>query len=219
MTAYDRSHTKLWGFDMVTSTERATKARGDKYALRRRMLAEAALVTLAEHGFANTGLRDIAQHSALSHGSLHYYFEDKNDLVAESVWLYKSRCARRYEPILETATDADDFVARIADAMAATLRDDASMHRLWYDLRNQALFDEGFRDTIIRIDQLLQQMVWSIVQRHADLVGRTPCIEPEPAYALVDGLFQHALIRFLRGERGAVDRLRRECAALLPQLA
>ena len=38
------------------------------------------------------------------------------------------------------------------------------MHRLWYDLRNQALFEDGFRDTIIAIDGLLADMVWAVVR-------------------------------------------------------
>lgn len=200
---------------MTSVTERAARARVDKFSLRRRMLAESALVVIAERGFANTGLRDIAQQSELSHGALHYYFEDKNDLVAEAVWIYKSECARRYDEIVATSTDGAELMTRVAAAMSDTLRDDASMHRLWYDLRNQSLFDDGFRETILKIDDLLQQMVWAIVERYGELVGRVPSIEPGYAYALVDGLFQHELMRFLRGDPGAVDRLRRDCATLL----
>ena len=203
---------------MGTLTARTTRTRAGKFASRRRMLAEAALATIAERGFANTGLREIAHHSALSHGSLHYYFQDKDDLIAEAVWLNKSECARRYDEIVVTSGDATELVERVADAMAATLRDDASLHRLWYDLRNQSLFEDGFRDTIVRIDALLEQMVWAIVQRHSELTGRPPILEPDVAYALVDGLFQNALIRFLRGDPGAIDRLRRDCAGLFSSL-
>lgn len=200
---------------MTTAAARAQRSGTDKFAARRRMLAQSALAAIAEQGFANTGLRDIAQHSELSHGSLHYYFTDKDDLIAESVWLFKSECARRYDGIVATAQGGDELAARVAEEMSRTLRDEASMHRLWYDLRNQALFGSGFGDTIVRIDDLLQEMVWAIVSRHAELVGRPSVLEPPIAYALVDGLFQHALIRFLRGDAGAVDRLRGECAALI----
>ena len=204
---------------VTTTRERAERSRVDKFALRRRMLAESALAAVADRGFANTGLRDIAQHSSLSHGSLHYYFRDKDDLIAESVWIFKSDCARRYDDIVATSTEGAELTARIADTMAATLRDDAALHRLWYDLRNQSLFEDGFRDTIIRIDDLLQQMVWAIVLRYAELMGRAPAVAPEFAYALVDGLFQNELIRFLRGDLEALDRLRRDCVTLLSNVA
>ncbi len=199
---------------MTVAAERA-RARAHQFNQRRQMLARAALSTLAERGFANTGLRDIAQTSTLSHGVLHYYFSDKNDLIAEAVWAYKSSCARRYDDIVATATDADELLRRVADTMAATLRDEAVLHRLWYDLRNQALFEHGFGDTIVKIDDLLQTMVWSIVQRYAELAGAEPTIDAGMAYALVDGLFRTELIRFSRGDTEAVDRLRRNCSVLI----
>ncbi|MHA7986631.1 TetR/AcrR family transcriptional regulator [Rathayibacter sp. CAU 1779] len=200
---------------MSSAAARGENARVDKFGDRRRMLAESALATIAEHGYAETGLRDIAQHSGLSHGSLHYYFDDKDDLIALAVWNYKAECARRYDPIVETAADGVEFVERIGSEMARTMREDAPLHRLWYDLRNQALFTEGFRETIIDIDRLLEEMVWAIVSRYAELSGRRPALNQEIAYSLVDGLFQNALIRFLRGDREVGDRLSVEIGLLL----
>lgn len=179
------------------------------------MLAESALTAIAERGYAHTGMRDIAHHSDLSHGSLHYYFDDKDDLVALAVWNYKSACARRYDPIIATAETAAEFAERFGVEISTTLRDEASLHRLWYDLRNQSLFTEGFRETIVRIDALLQEMVWSIVTRYGELEGREPALVPHFAYGLFDGLFQNTLIRYLRGEVSAIDELRDAAPALL----
>ena len=39
------------------------------------------------------------------------------------------------------------------------------MHRLWYDLRVESMFDERLRETVLRIDQALQDMIWRIVTR------------------------------------------------------
>lgn len=55
--------------------------------------------------------------------------------------------------------------------MAAPLREDATMHRFWYDLRNQSLFDQAFRSDVCEIDQSLERMIWRIVSRFADLAG------------------------------------------------
>ncbi|WP_438354217.1 TetR/AcrR family transcriptional regulator [Microbacterium sp. CJ88] len=200
---------------MSAVADRATRARVDKFAARRRMLAESALTAIAQRGYAHTGLRDIAQHSDLSHGALHYYFDDKDDLIALAVWNYKSECARRYDVILETSTTGVELAARFGVEMAATLRDEASLHRLWYDLRNQALFTDGFSDTIVKIDALLEEMVWSVIERFAELEGGTPAIPRDLAYALFDGLFQNSLIRHLRGDAEAAESLQREAPALL----
>ena len=86
--------------------------------------------------------------------------------------------------------------------MVATLRADTILHRLWYDLRNQALFEESFRPDSTDIDLSLERMIWRIVHRYADLVGASPSPSPPPyAYALMDGLFQHALLRHTRRRR------------------
>ena len=49
--------------------------------------------------------------------------------------------------------------------------DDAPMHRLWYDLRSQALFEASFRDDVLEIDATLEQMIWQVVSRYAELRG------------------------------------------------
>ena len=49
--------------------------------------------------------------------------------------------------------------------------DDAPMHRLWYDLRSQALFEASFREDVLEIDEQLEQMIWQVVARYAELRG------------------------------------------------
>lgn len=198
---------------------RAKRSGVDKFALRRRELADAALTAVAERGFANTGLRDVAAHTELSLGLLHNYFEDKDDLIGQAIWQYKSECARRYDPIVETSQTSTELIERFSVEITSTLRDEADMHRLWYDLRNQALFDTGFRDTIIAIDELLIDMVWSVVTRYAELEGRSPAVDARSAYALFDGIFLNALIAYLRGDIDAIDRLRVASIRLLTDSA
>jgi AcrR family transcriptional regulator len=197
------------------TAERAERAAVDKFAARRRDLAESALVVIAEQGFANTGLRDISSRTDVSTGILHYYFDSKDDLIAQAIWQYKSECARRYDPILETATTADELLSRFGVEISATLRDEANLHRLWYDLRNQALFEDGFDETIRAVDELLTDMVWAVVVRHAELQGTVPTIDRETAYALFDGLFLNCLIAYLRGDTGAIDNIRTRVGNLL----
>jgi AcrR family transcriptional regulator len=198
--------------------ERIARRQVDKFGERRDELAAAALRTLAEQGYANTSLRDIAQHSAFSHGVLHYYFADKFELISYCVRQYKTRCARRYDTIVATAATADQLLAEVGAAMTETLRDDAAMHRLWYDLRGQSMFDKAFVDDVTAIDQSLERMIWRILSRFAELAGQAPAVEPRLAYALADGVFQHALIAHLAGDAGAAGRLEADVSLLLPSL-
>ena len=198
--------------------ERIARRQVDKFGERREELAAAAVATLAEQGYANTSLRDIAEHSAFSHGVLHYYFADKFELISYCVRQYKAKCVQRYDSIVATAATADQLLAEVGAAMTGTLRDDAAMHRLWYDLRNQSQFDERFRADVGDIDKSLEQMIWRIVSRYAELAGRPTAVSPSLAYALADGVFQQALLAYLSDAPDALDRFGANMRQVLPSL-
>jgi len=187
--------------------DRVARRQVDKFAERRAQLAAAALQTLAELGYARTSLRDIAQNSEFSHGVLHYYFSDKFELITYCVRQYKAECVKRYDSIVATAGSAAELQRGFGAAMAATLREDARLHRLWYDLRNQSLFDEAFRTDVQEIDQSLERMIWRILTKFADLSGTPLTVTSPVAYAMFDGLFQHALISHLAGSASAAPDL------------
>ncbi|WP_460801193.1 TetR/AcrR family transcriptional regulator [Microbacterium sp. GXF6406] len=191
---------------VVNAPSRAVRT--DRVAARRRELAAAALETIADRGFVNTGLRDIAAHTGLSLGILHYYFDDKDDLIGQAVWQSKVECAHRYDAVVATSLTSAELAEGFGAELAATLVADCAEHRLWYDLRNQALFQNGFRDTIIAIDGLLTDMVWSVVARYAELSGSTPQVRPAEAYAMFDGFFRNSLIAHLRDVPDAPENLR-----------
>jgi AcrR family transcriptional regulator len=190
-----------------TARDRISRRRVDKFTERREQLAEAALLTLSELGYARTSLREIAQNSEFSHGVLHYYFTDKVDLITQCVRQYKARCVSRYDQIVATARTAGELRGGFAEAMARTLREDASMHRLWYDLRTQSLFEASFRVDVAAIDQSLERMIWRVVDQYAQLSGQPPAVSPQVAYAIFDGIFQHCLLRQVGGDPTAAADL------------
>ena len=180
----------------------------DKFEDRRRELATAALQTLGELGYARTSLREIAQNSPYSHGVVHYYFADKVELITYCVRQYKAECVQRYDAIVESSAPAAKLAEDFADALVTTLVEDAAMHRLWYDLRSQALFEASFRDDVLEIDATLERMVWQVVARYAELREITVAMPSARAYAMFDGLFQQALLRHLSGAESAGPDLR-----------
>jgi len=198
-----------------TNRERVSRRQVDKFAERRAQLAGAALQTLAELGYARTSLREIAQNSQFSHGVLHYYFSDKEDLITHCVRQYEAACVTRYDEIVATAGSAEELKREFSAAMARTLRTDAAMHRLWYDLRNQSLFEESFRADVLEIDQRREEMIWRVISRYASLTGSGIAMPPGAAYAILDGLFQSALLHQLAGNERAADELAADVARVL----
>lgn len=190
----------------------------DKVEARRAELADATLQTLGELGFARTSMREIAKETQFSHGLLHYYFRDKVELITYCVRRYKEHCVTRYDDLVALASDPDQLRRGFADALVATLLDETAMHRLWYDIRSQAMFEPGLQATVVDLDGQLQDMIWRVVRRYAELAGRDLVVAPALAYALFDGVFEQALLRLVAGDAGAGDRLRADADRLVGML-
>lgn len=178
-------------------------------------MATAALDALAELGYARTSLREIAQKSQFSHGVLHYYFSDKTELLTHAVQLYEAICVTRYDDVVASSQTADELRAAFSALIAGTLQADVALHRLWYDVRNQGLFEESFRSDVVDIDKRREVMIGNVVSRYAELRGERLVISEALAYAAFDGLFQRALLQHHAGQADAADRLRCDAAVLL----
>jgi TetR/AcrR family transcriptional repressor of bet genes len=205
----------------TTTTKSPTKAPrrapADKFDERRNQLAESALRTLGELGYARTSLREIANNSEFSHGVVHYYFSDKTELIVYCVTYYKARCVRRYDGVVADSTTPAELLDAFAAKLVETLQEEAPMHRLWYDLRTQSMFEESLREAVLMIDGTLQDMIWRVVSRYAELSGAEVAMPPAAAYGVLDGLFQAALLAYLTGDQqAALDDLVGQVHALMP---
>ena len=136
----------------------------DKYDERRTQLAISALATLGELGYARTSLREIANNSEFSHGVVHYYFANKFELITHCVRHYKAQCVTRYDGLVAESTSDVELLTKFADKLVDTMATEAPMHRLWYDLRAQSMFEEQFRPDVLAIDATLQDMIGRVVQ-------------------------------------------------------
>jgi TetR/AcrR family transcriptional repressor of bet genes len=189
----------------------------DKHDARRRALADSALRTLGELGYAKSSLREIANNSPFTHGVVHYYFGDKLELIVYCVKQYKAICVVRYDAVVADSTSPEDLLVAFADKLCETIVDEAPMHRLWYDLRSQSMFEESLREAVSQIDRTLEEMVWQIVTRYADLSGSELSLTSHAVYGMLDGVFQQAVLSYLSGhEQESLDALRAEVYDLMP---
>lgn len=202
----------------VTRLDRIPRQRVDKFAERRAELAEATLQTLSELGYARTSLREIAQNSEFTHGVLHYYFRDKVDLILCSVRQYKARCVTRYDRAAADARTYEELMAGFLAALGQTMRDEAHLHRLWYDIRSQALFETAFREDVAELDKSLEDMIWRIMRRFAELTGEPQSMPPSTIYAMIDGLFQQGLLKHLAGDPQAIARMQADVRLVLSRI-
>src|SRR5688572_6874024 len=106
---------------MTTAAGSARRTHSDKHDERRRALADSALKTLGELGYARSSLREIANNSEFSHGVVHYYFHDKHELIVYCVKQYKESCVHRYDGVVADSTTADEVVNGFAAKLVETI--------------------------------------------------------------------------------------------------
>ncbi|WP_158816502.1 TetR/AcrR family transcriptional regulator [Methylocapsa sp. S129] len=195
---------------LAKSPGKATKRSG-KRADKKRELAGHAISTLGVLGYARTSLRDIASQSGVSLGVLHYYFEDKVELITYCVKLYKQNFVELLDaPILSEGSPAaviDGFI----DGLVGAIAEHASTHRLWYDIRAQALFDEAFHSVVREIEDALIALVGRFLKRL-----NLETMSAFSLYLLCDSLFRYYLQQHLSGDERALAAFR---AALVEQFA
>jgi TetR/AcrR family transcriptional regulator, transcriptional repressor of bet genes len=200
----------------VIPSTRTRRSPVDRFDERRNELAESALLTLGELGYAHTSLRDIASNSPFSHGVLHYYFADKLELVIYSITYYKMRCITRYDQVMVGATTEHELLDGFAAKLVDTIVEESPMHRFWYDLRVQSMFDARLRDAVLTVDTAIRDLVWRIVTRYGELADRRVAMDPASAYGVLDGLFEAALLGHVTGDPQALPRLDGQVHEVMP---
>lgn len=197
---------------IVRLQDEATR-RSDRRNGKKRVLAEHTLSTLSQLGYARTSLRDIAEQSDVSLGVLHYYFEDKAELISTCVQLYKEDFLARLDANLAASGPPERVAARIVEGLVDSIENDAEKHRLWYDIRSQALFDDSFTDVVTELEQAMIDLCGRLLKR-IDLAGH----DPLDIYLRFDGLFRYHLQRRLNGDTAAPDDLRKALTVLVGSL-
>ena len=186
--------------DRIEARARRGEAKRDE---KRRQIAEAALQALMAYGCAGTTLRDIAQQSQLSLGMLHYYFEDRRDLVVFCLGLYRDAFMARFERLTAEAESRDDLIETLANGLTDAVLSEPVVNRFWYDIRTQSLFDPAILPVVTGFEEALIDLG----RRLADRIG-FPAAEIEQRFAMLEGVFRYHAHRQIVGMGTDRDKVR-----------
>jgi AcrR family transcriptional regulator len=184
-------------------------ARSSKHSEKRRDIALHALAALAELGFANVNLREVANRSGITLGSIHYYFHDKTDLLIDAVSLYKDDFIRGLEEQIASSTDPLELVRNTNALTVQAIAEHASTHRLWYDIRAQALFDPDFQPIVALLEEGLVNVIQHLLDKLRQFGVSNAPTDGLATYVMIDGWFRYYLQRHLAGDKEACSGLAR----------
>lgn len=183
-----------------------------KHAQKKLELTRNAIELLARVGFAGANMRDIAKQSGVSLGVLHYYFEDKRELIASCVRLYKEEFIAALVASMSSPTTPERLIERIVKLLVRAIRDGAARHRMWYDIRAQAMYDPAL-DAVVRE---IEASMFEVSARLLRAIGAGP-VDPGYFYVLFDALFRHALHRHVMGDKRVLPKFAAQARAFMAQ--
>jgi AcrR family transcriptional regulator len=159
-------------------------------AQRRAEILDAAVGVVLERGFAGTRVVDVADALGISSGLVHYHFDSKDELLAETLRHAADADIARLE---KAVADLDDPVLRLDRVLREYLPEKKADQSwvIWVDAWGHAIRNERLRKILTELD-----LAWSgtleAVIHDGVAAGRFDCADPSGAArrisALLDGL-------------------------------
>ncbi len=98
----------------------------------RRILAAVRSI-LAQKGYAGTTINLVAAEAGVSRGLLHYYFKNKEEMLASVIRDNMTLSVNLVTNLLENSTSASDFAARLVAALRHVLQNDPDFFHLFFE--------------------------------------------------------------------------------------
>jgi len=104
-----------------------------KSAEKSKRILAAARATLAQKGYAGTTINLVAMEAGVSRGLLHYYFKNKEEMLATVIKNNMQLSVRLVSDLLEKSGSAADFAARLVAALRHVLQNDPDFFHLFFE--------------------------------------------------------------------------------------
>jgi AcrR family transcriptional regulator len=174
----------------------ASRAATSHEAERRLALLKAAFRVVAEKGFSEVTLEDIAQRAGVSKGITLYYFDSKEDLFRELfAWLIDSIHTRMREAVA-AASDPVEKVRALVALIFPSPSKNRAFFRAYVDFCGLAARHENFREIGERFYQGCRSIDAKIVEEGV-AQGCFRAMDPEEAGSALRAIFDGLMLQWL----------------------
>ncbi|MCG7519960.1 TetR/AcrR family transcriptional regulator [Ruegeria sp. Ofav3-42] len=198
---------------MPNLTENRARLRDKNREQKRRELAENAITTIAQAGYANTTLRDIASSTGVSLGKIQYYFPEKEGLLLYCIDLSVNRFIGQLNEIVGAKLSPREARGAYVELFAHSIVNYAHLHRLWYDIRNQAMFDSQLKQRVADVEARFVSVCDELGKKFAlnDVRGLE-------IYLMLDGAYRYFIQQSVAGLSVSVDDITHSVERLIGYL-
>lgn len=144
-------------------TRLSRSQRGKQIALlRKRQITTAAYEVIAEKGYYNFTMMDIAKRAGVSSGLIHHYFKDKENMLVTLLREMQQQVRVTTEKAIEEVSDPKEKLDIFMDRAFALVETQREYLHVTYDFLTQIKFNErmqrimsklyrGYRETMVEI--------------------------------------------------------------------
>ena len=154
--------------------------------IRRPQLLRAAADVISERGVAGTRIADVAERAGTSPSAILYWFDSRDELLAEALTYAEDRFHERFAEQLAGLDDPRDRLVALIEA--AVTGEDWIM---WIEFWTRALRDERMREARQRLDDRWRAQIAAIIREGVES-GSFRASDPDRAAlelaSLIDGL-------------------------------
>lgn len=170
----------------------------NKFEARRKSLADSTLATLGKNSYANTSMRDIAAEAGVSLGTLHYYFVDKSELLTYCVRSFKREFIQNVIDGCEAAESFEELTTIFFKLCADSMISEYQEHRVWFDIRSQALYEPDFVPLRIEIERELENLFRAFIVAGEKYTGCKVTMKTDRIGWMFEGLFETQLFNYIQ---------------------
>jgi AcrR family transcriptional regulator len=158
-----------FGKPMATVKQRVKQQQGEAVAdVRRDQMLVAAAHLIAERGFSDTRIADVAERVGASPALVIYYFGTKDSLLTEALrWSERSFYAG-VEEMLQATPSLKERIQNLVDAWLPASKDVPDDWGLWFDLWVQAFRHPEVKKDRAALDQEWRDLITRVVQAGVD---------------------------------------------------
>jgi AcrR family transcriptional regulator len=157
---------------------------------------------IAERGVAGTRLADVAERIGVSPPAVLYWFDSKEQLLAEALIADENHFYSALGPRLEQLPDPCDRLALLISAAASS----AGEFALWLELWNWSLREPDLSDARERLDDRWRAEIEKVI-RDGRREGAFGVLDAEEAALAIASLLDGLTVQVLLDERMSAERM------------
>jgi AcrR family transcriptional regulator len=170
------------------SRPRAYRARPN----RPEQILEAACRAIQQRGFAGTRISDVAREAGTSTGTIHYWFEAKDEVLTAALKWASEKLFARLEELSAGVDSERERLAQLLEASVPSSGPRRGEYMLWMELWVRALHEPGLLPECEALSRRWRGFFFETVRRGAESAEFSPVRDADDVadrlLALVDGL-------------------------------